>query len=72
MSTNEDIEDNAVIGVAIDRKDTALLVIDIQNGCCHRDGTTARAGIDTSRQQAVVAECRAACTALPLGVTRVG
>lgn len=53
MKTNS-IEDAAVIGIAIDRKDTALLVIDIQNGFCHRDGTMARAGIDASRQQAVV------------------
>lgn len=63
------------LDIAIDRKDTALLVVDIQNGFCHKDSMMARAGIDTTRQQAVVPNilrivrlCRAA--GLPILASR--
>src|SRR5262245_45897639 len=47
-------ERRALLHVAIDPKDTALLVIDIQNGFCHAEGGMPKAGVDNTRQQAVV------------------
>jgi ureidoacrylate peracid hydrolase len=43
-----------LLDVAINPKDTALLVIDIQNGFCHPEGGMAKGGVDTTRQQALV------------------
>ncbi len=54
MLKNETDVGGPAVDFAIDRRDTALLVIDIQNGFCHKDSAMAKAGIDTSRQQAVV------------------
>jgi ureidoacrylate peracid hydrolase len=44
--------------IAIEPGRTALLVIDMQNGWCHPDGAMTRAGIDMTRQQAVVPNVR--------------
>lgn len=54
MITNDSHADGPPLNFAIARKDTALLVVDIQNGFCHKDSLMAKAGIDTTRQQAVV------------------
>jgi len=54
MIKNESDAGALSLDFTIDRKDTALLVVDIQNGFCHKDSAMARAGIDTTRQQAVV------------------
>jgi ureidoacrylate peracid hydrolase len=43
-----------MLDVTVDPRDTALLVIDMQNGFCHPEGAMAKVGIDISRQQAVV------------------
>jgi ureidoacrylate peracid hydrolase len=75
MTNNENNAGGLPLGFAIDRRDTALLVVDIQNGFCHKDSGMARAGIDTTRQQAVVPNivrvvrlCRAA--GLPILASR--
>src|SRR3972149_1791597 len=54
MIKNESDAGALSLDFTIDRKDTALLVVDIQNGFCHKDSAMARAGIDTTRQPAVV------------------
>lgn len=38
----------------LDTKSTGILVIDMQNGFCHDRGALARAGVDMSRQKAII------------------
>jgi ureidoacrylate peracid hydrolase len=38
----------------LDRRHTALIVVDVQNDFCHADGAAARMGLDVGRVQAVV------------------
>lgn len=39
-------------------RDTALIVIDMQNGFCHPDGSFAKMGLDVALPQAAIAGCR--------------
>jgi nicotinamidase-related amidase/catechol 2,3-dioxygenase-like lactoylglutathione lyase family enzyme len=44
---------------ALDLRRSALIVVDMQNGFCHRDGTLGRSGLDTERLGSVIAPLRA-------------
>ncbi|MDJ0749456.1 MAG: isochorismatase family protein [Woeseiaceae bacterium] len=43
---------------AIDLRKAALIVVDLQNGFCHKDGTLGQSGLDTDRLQSVVLPLR--------------
>ncbi len=43
---------------AIDLKKAALIVVDLQNGFCHKDGTLGQSGLDTDRLQSVIPPLR--------------
>lgn len=43
---------------ALDLRKSALVVVDMQNGFCHEDGTLGRSGVDTDRLRAVLAPLR--------------
>ena len=42
----------------LDTKSTGILVIDMQNGFCHDRGALAQAGVDMSRQKAIIPRVR--------------
>ena len=43
---------------AIDLKKAALIVVDLQNGFCHKDGTLGQSGLDTDHLQSIIPPLR--------------
>lgn len=43
---------------ALDLRKSALVVVDMQNGFCHREGTLGRSGLDTDRLSSVIVPLR--------------
>jgi ureidoacrylate peracid hydrolase len=55
----------------LDIKKTALVIIDLQNAFCHKDGTLGKSGVDTDHLSSVIAPIRALierCTAADMPV----